>query len=129
MKRLISVSHEISDEFISDILITAFDGGVGACWYWAVPAPSPRNGRWLYTSGELWESVLVREYENDIDIFVTHTVVAMGLRKILDRQVEINAGLLGHIAAGVAENDAGEIDALCADVIIQAGVFGKVVYG
>ena len=31
-----SKSYEVDDKFIGDVLVTAFDGSYGACWYWAI---------------------------------------------------------------------------------------------
>lgn len=67
----ISLKTELPDEFLSDILITAFDGAYGASWEWFEPV---RVGDrfWLTTNGDvqkpstddLWLAVRIRLRED-----------------------------------------------------------------
>lgn len=56
-------------------------------------------------------------------------VIAKGLGKIADPAFNINSEMRGNIVGGSAENDAGNIDAYDADAILQAAIFGELVYG
>ena len=60
---------------------------------------------------------------------VTIETVAKGLGKLRSGEVGMNSTMLGNILAGDTQNDAGLIDAYDADAIVQAGVFGDLVYG
>lgn len=142
----VKVSVQLTREFLSDILVTAFDGNCGGCWYWASPdwgfAITPGSS-WL--EGEpihikdgdtnyntLWSKVHIIEpcevsgQMNDRHFAVTQETVAKGIQQFLDDPLWNRSA---HLYTGVTELDAGEIDADLADSIVQQGLFGEVVYG
>jgi hypothetical protein len=47
----------------------------------------------------------------------------------LSGSVKIDNQIHGYVALAVAENDAGFIDSVAADCIVQAGLFDELVYG
>jgi hypothetical protein len=55
--------------------------------------------------------------------------VATGIAKLKEGNIQVNSELLGWILAGSAKNDGGDIDAEAADVILQAALFGELIYG
>ncbi len=100
-----------------DILIAAIEGGTG---YWA--------------------QVAARDYENitatlvDMEDGTAHSVdrltVANGLRLVADGNIaNRELTLLAHWARVNPTQGACEIDAELADCIVQAGIFGQLVYG
>lgn len=121
------LSVDLESEFLSDILITAFDGSCGGSWYWATPAMDS----WLKTDdlldsmgSRLWWSVYIAEREDSSgnQWTVTRGSVLLGIQRAIE---EAYPG----VAQAVIEGDAGQVDADLADVIIQYAVFGKLVYG
>lgn len=109
-------------EFLKDILITAVEGG---CDYWAFNRGyDPDNGVVEFLEDEHdpraadapWQKV-------DVDM------IARGLAKIKQPGFKINKQTLGWIMTGDVNNDAGDIDADAADCIVQAALFGELVYG
>lgn len=56
-----------------------------------------------------------------------HDAVAEGIRRIVSG--EVKCGMRDDIAAAVAAQDAGCIDANLGDLIVQAAVFNEIVYG
>ncbi len=62
-----------------------------------------------------------------------HTIglneVARGIGLVIDKDFNLNGQMKSWIRDGNAENDAGNIDSGCADAIVQAAIFGEVVYG
>lgn len=99
----ITIRRELPAQFLSDILVTAFDGGYGWSWNWFEPAKQ----NWLQTEavGEnrdeidlLWMCVNVRltdECETGIasidalskgkaGFLVDHDTIAKGIQRILD---------------------------------------------
>jgi len=60
---------------------------------------------------------------------VTLETVAQGIAKLQSGDIQVNSELLGWILAGNAKNDGGDIDAEAADIILQAALFGELVYG
>jgi len=51
------------------------------------------------------------------------------LRAIIEGRAHVSDGLRKLIAGADATNDCGDIDAEAADCIVQAGLFGEVIYG
>lgn len=133
----ISIKRELDAQFVSDVLVTAFDGSVGGCWYWAdVP-----HDAWLYVEKspvdmieDLWTRVIIKEQEPDEEsrgqeYTVDAKTIEGGIQAILDGSVEISIDLMAMLMTGVLHDDTGEIDAEVADCIVQAGLFGEVRYG
>ena len=124
MSLKIAMTKELTSDFLSDILITAFDAAYGGCWYWAVPSEAAGDP-WKIEDG-LWQRVYIEEREGDEEgtYCVSHLVLADGLQRMVD------AGRMdSDIMTAISELDAGYIDADIADAIVQWGLFGKLVYG
>ncbi len=141
----IKVERELDDEFVSDVLVTAFDGSYGGCWYWADSKRVDENqGPWGYVSeeeGADWAFVNITLQQGDdtgnkvLDAMMQKGVrvdgeaIRVGIQRIMDGDVGVSDDIRNHIVRGVLEGDAGEIDAIGADCIVQAGVFGELIYG
>ncbi len=131
----ITMTKTLPDGFLSDVLITAFDGSYGGCWYWAKPDLRRNDGRWLTTGPDgTWQSCLItldpegstscaERLMQEAGVLVNHDVIAQGITKALAD------GRYPSINEAVLTVDAGCIDADDADVIVQLAVFGEVVYG
>lgn len=123
----VAVNVELKPEFLSDVLITAFDGNYGGCWYWAKPADSD----WLKSDDGTWLSCWVKEKEpdedSDITYLVNHTSVTLGMQRLLDRATSGDSHAMWVQA--ILAQDAGDLDADACDVIIQYAVFDEVKYG
>ena len=140
---------EVTEEFLSDLMITAFDGQYGGCWFWAT-SQEIALGPWLETNEEAdrWLSAKIQK-EDELELWaeardnnpkaegtakvwhVTHQTLVLGMQRILDKN-EADGGYYGTsatIRGGVAEDDAGDIDANIADSIVQMGLFGEEIYG
>lgn len=128
----ITIDQPLESDFLSDILITAFDGGYGGCWYWCEPAMPAHQGGWLTVNeAKEWQSVTILE-TGDGDVSVAHVVdwevVAKGLQWVVDKATTGNH--LPTTLSAVLSGDAGDIDATAADMIVQMGLFdGEVRYG
>lgn len=128
------------EEFLADIISTAIEGGIG---YWA----ETRHYQWV-NNGVPQLVVIKAGYDPDLKFEdtravivdfegenpntereITIDVIARGIAKIKDPKFRINKTLRGTILAADVENDAGEIDVEGADVIVQAALFGEIVYG
>lgn len=60
---------------------------------------------------------------------VTLDILSHGLGKLLRNEIKMNTRLLNTIKESNRDNDAGNIDAELADIILQAALFGEIVYG
>ena len=202
----IQIARLVPEEFLSDILITAFDGAYGSSWNWfqsglcehpdvkARPDYKPHDEHLVIrhhptdSVQDVWIEMHVRVREETgydvIDqnphIVVDHAALGVGLQRIInddylniwreateseagriiklmnnftpapvegslggrrwrrnpmnEKFLEIETGetargLRENIAAAVLEEDAGMIDPVDADAIVQAAVFGKVIFG
>lgn len=108
-------------QFLEDILNTALHG-IG---YWA-------NVRTMADDDE--ERVKSSNFIYDMDDPSTKWVfdanlVETGIAKVLSPGFLITEDVLKSILWGNHMNDAGEIDIIGADVIIQAATLGEIVYG
>ena len=78
-------------------------------------------------------SCYVRDFEAEDDeewTFITQDDVEVGIQRILHKPgFKINPTLWKDLAWADRENDADDVDADLADCIIQAAIFGKLVYG
>lgn len=150
-KVTIKVERVLKPEFLSDILITAFDGQYGGCWDWAEPVP---NVEWPVLGGAVgnhmdeqwWLAVQVRVktkdeptgnpvFDREDGFVIDHEALGVGLSRIINSDYlnagngETAEGLRENITAAVFEQDAGMIDAYDAQAIVQAAAFGKVIFG
>lgn len=138
---------EEREQFLGDIITAAVEGGTG---YWAQVSQYQWLDRFSVTLGvaetaEISVSVGQRQGEqtratlhemNDDEtgykaegLNLTLDAVATGIGRIVRGDVAINANLRKLIGQASRENDAGNIDADAADVIVQAALLGDVVYG
>lgn len=134
----VDLTLEVSDETISNIMITAFDANYGGSWYWAVPdwiETPTASCTYIRTAGDNWTHVYAQvnpdepigDVEQDKPFVVTRTVVERGIQLILTGKVGIRSDLLAQVQTLFLDDV--DIDADAADCIIQAGVFGELVYG
>jgi hypothetical protein len=118
-------------DFLWGTFVTALESGVG---YWC-RINSYRPG-WAPDMGERTDGQ-VRDYDNfraeiecEYDCYLVDAdVIEKGIEALKNGEAKVNSTILGWIVEGDNENDAGNIDATAADCIVQAGLFGEVVYG
>ena len=113
------------NDFLSLCLITAVEGGIG---YWAEMKDyrwsEADNGLFTDASVSVWYGELLQEWTK-VDL---HTV-SKGIAEIRSGEVLVSRQIVGWVVTSDNSNDANEIDAEAADCIVQAGLFGKLVYG
>jgi hypothetical protein len=124
--------------FLGDIITSAVEGGTG---YWAQVS----QYQWVDRKGEV--HVVTGERVGDEPRAVLHPLkddesgyepegevltldrVAFGLRTLLGHRFGVRADLKAIIDYANHKDDAGDIDADAADVIVQAALFEEIVYG
>lgn len=120
----VNVTLHVGATFLSDILVTAFDGSLGGSSYWAEGHRVLANGKELSEKDlafSNWDTVLIRDKPEGTNLEVNILHVIKGL--------EIVTKESPRILDAVVREDAGEIDAGDADWIVQSGLFGEQVYG
>jgi len=120
------------EEFLADILCTIIEGSPDIA-YWATGRNTIRTqgDDWKYSSIELKPTEPAfrgKDPRNGWQL-VNASVVENGIAAIKDGRVKVSSDILGWIVGGSNENDAGNIDAICADCIVQAALFGDIVFG
>lgn len=147
---------EIPEELLEGIMVTAFDGDYGGCWYWAQPASVP--GGWLEVRHRVsdydphaehndWISVKIvegseAELHNEAAehnpsftpepnvLHVTYATLMLGMQRMLDENLAQGhwATKAPMIQQAILDADGGMIDSDLADCIVQQGLFDKQVY-
>lgn len=118
------------DEFYSDIIITAVEGGIG---YWS----HCRNYYHGYSSPRTAAYVTVYATSDEYDGYavglpLTTKEIAKAMRRIADLKQPLSyAGdeWRGRMAKALRKKDAYDIDAADADGIVQIALFGEITYG
>ena len=124
VSRTVSIEFNIGEDFLSDILTTACEGGIG---YWSQLKDYDCDRDHHY----------IREYDDYSDEIaadhewfrIDHDLVMKGLHHMMDPNFEVADYIRKYVYLAITESDAGHIDADAADCIIQAGVYGELVYG
>lgn len=111
-----------------DIFVTAMEGGVG---YWCAAKTyhwRGKTGAFKDEDHENFHAVVIDE-DTEKEYRVDRGTIMVGLHNIKAGKTHLEKGSLGLILAADRENDASDIDAGLADTVVQAGLFGEVVYG
>lgn len=119
--------------FLAGVITTAVEGGIN---YWA----ATREYRWgsekgLFKFGEgEYASVEIQDLESELEWKepwhkVTVDTIARGINKILSPDFQINDEIRQWIRDDNRDNDGCMIDSTAADCIVQAALFGRLVYG
>lgn len=80
-------------------------------------------------SATLDASVRVHDLEEEKVHDVTLDTIATGLRRLAEGEVKACAEIVGAAVYAQRHNDASYFDAYSADAVLQAGLFGELVYG
>lgn len=129
-------------QFLRDIITTAIESGHQGIGYWSAVS----HYQWIDDDGT--PRVVVGDRNDRTDAYavihvmkddetgyedegheITIEVVAKGLNALVSGKVGVNSRLLEYLKRGNEENDGGDIDADCADVIVQVGLLGAITYG
>jgi hypothetical protein len=114
-------------QFLNDVITTAVEGGIG---YWSQVSD-------YHWGDEIETTVRVHELDDDgtpdaIGVPITPAKIEDAIKLILTKDSHgdyIHSRIRSNIFEASAENDAGDIDADLADIIVQIAMFGKLVYG
>lgn len=134
-------------QFLTDVLTTAVEGGIGYWsraedYCWSVEDPAER-GVTLHVSAEDIEpgdltlpfghSTGTDSWSGETIPFYTVRVglpdIARGVGIVTRGEAGVASDYVGRIHGASIENDCGDMDALDADIVVQAAIFGKVIYG
>ena len=112
-------------DFLASCMVTAIEGGIN---YWA----DIEDWEWKEDDQHNFTQASARIRDIDQNgqwINVGLDDIARGIGKLLDKDFKINDEIQSWVRDGSATNDASNIDSWTADAIVQAAIFGEVVYG
>lgn len=142
-----TMSETKREKFLTEILITAVEGGIG---YWSQiegynhssGTPSERGGilhiRDIEPSDVVDQINLIETDGNGtLQVQLDLKVIEAGVKAIQDPSFKINSDIAAIVWNADRRNDScpenetspGDIDANVADCVVQAGLFGKLVFG
>jgi hypothetical protein len=128
----ITINIELTDQFCSDIMCTALEGGIG---YWAqadkIVQSDEEDCMLHYVSCKL---AALNDDETDFDWSNPYTLdfnaIRRGVERVLHPDFSVRSDIRGWILADLCDQErGGMIDSEAADVIVQAALFGEIVYG
>jgi len=116
-------------QFYFDVFVTALEGSIG---YWACATVY----HWTRDKGAtedlagFYAKVVDAEFEDAFpETMIDAKVIRKGIKAILCDDFRIGKELKADIERADINNDASYIDADSADCIVQAGMFGEIVFG
>jgi hypothetical protein len=116
----IEIDLDVTNEMVNNILTDAFE--TDAISYWVYEFSKPQRDKEL----NVIEFEIVEDNENDEDTKKKYVIncntVFEGIRKLFSKDFQISKRIKNQIL----NND---IDAEGTDCIIQAGLFGEIIYG
>lgn len=154
MPNKINITHEVSDQFLADILTTAVESGGHALWYWegfemvdvtrailardssSMDPVDVRVGEFLtehshntrLTGLSVYRIKFKVDHPQDGDEYTVDLEdVAKGIQWILDGTVPLNDRITGQIVMSIIDMQP-DIDAEAADCILQAACFKEYVF-
>lgn len=134
MELTLKMEVEIPEKLLGDLLVTAFDGAHGGCWFWCHSDGDYQiNERFVMDDPEnvlsIWRKVQIVTDEEDDAYAVDHSNLASGMQLIMNQPKGKYNKLKALIGEAVMNDDAGVLDANDADTIVQFALFGEEVYG
>lgn len=126
----LKMTVEVEEQFLYDILTTFVESG------WSTWALFHEVNREVDTKDVL--SFTIEEEDDDSDPVKLYEVgideLMVGLGRLFSDESDVDhvpcgSSHLEEIQRGVREGDAGDVDAIGADIIVQAAIFGELVYG
>lgn len=117
------LTYEPEADFLIDALTVAVEGGIN---YWAEFLAVERR-----ETDHCVLSIKIRDAEDSESPVrdVSARDLARGIGVALEPTFRLRSDLRAAILAALVNNDAGELDADSADAIVQAAIFGHLVYG
>lgn len=139
----INIKHTLSDEFLMDVMVTMVETPYGPWWHFV--HVSRREDLmitdFIVADAEDWHEAMdeiancddqdvANEISRNVERYtITPQKVAEAIERVLADDNYVGAGIQDAIARGARDNDAGDIDAIGADCLLQIACFDEVTYG
>lgn len=117
---------EVTDEFLSQVLTNAVEQPFGQWFDWR-KVERDAAGLIIKASGKC-DTKTSNEGEYPRRVMVNLESVRTGITRILSRRM-VNGDYSGAVLMGALENDAGRLDMVASDAVLQAAVYNEIVFG
>lgn len=127
----ITIKHTLPMQFLYDIMVTMVETPFGEWWHFI---DVNRDDDLNILNFTVMDVMDVMDGDTD-DIsqceryMITPQKVADVLQRVMGDDNYLGADVQGYIERGVRDSDAGDIDAIAADCLLQVACFDEVVYG
>lgn len=139
----------LTTEWVEQILVTAFDSHYGACWYWVNEDDAVRRirihqnptaapdaiGAWKSVDVVLAQAQLDGDWGGTCTLDASRTILTLDAGSLAKAVEKVLAEFAHTVTADQVRearrypDDAPDLDAEAADVIVQVALFGTIVYG
>ena len=112
--------------FLADLFTTFFEDGGLNSWRHVI------NYKWNELAHEDYHGVIIEIGDGEIEVRheITIATFQVGIQKICgDPNFNLQSSMRENICTAHREDDAGAVDAYDVDMIGQAALFGKIIYG
>jgi hypothetical protein len=132
----IKMTRTLPMQFLYDIMITMVETPVGGWWHFIDVNRDEDLNILNFTVVDIGDS-LDGDHEEIMEAIQTadrHVITPEKVAEAIERVMcspdhLVGAGIEDYIARGVREDDAGDIDAIAADCLLQIACLDEVVYG
>lgn len=122
----LAITKQFPLQLAADVITTAVEGGIN---YWSQVIAYKWTEGPEHTYAQVVKEEDLRD-PGDPDHYTINTdVVVLGLTRLLNGEIEVNNQIMGYIRQSLDDESSYMIDADAADIIVQAGLFGKVLFG
>lgn len=129
------VSDTPRNRFLCDVFITALEGGIGYWsqaieYHWTLPDTDTKSVDESMDIDGFFANIVDGE-DGDKDHHIDAAVIERGLARIVSGEIkQLRSDIRATVMLiNLTNGDEGDYDAETADCIVQAGLFGEVVYG
>jgi hypothetical protein len=112
-------------DFLAGVLTTAVEGGIGY-WSMAEGYTWEQDEHGMMTEARVQLHPIEGEFK---PVNVTIDTIAKGIGLVSRPDFKVRDDIRRWVIEGSRTNDGGNVDSNCADVIVQAALFGEIVYG
>lgn len=129
MPYTIEIKRELPDQFFRDIMVTMVESGYHSIHYWGKVRNIDRDSDLSVVSITIREGTEDEPVDDAAEATIGILNVAAAIQGLLRGNYNVSDEIIDYIERGVRDADAGDIDAIAADVIAQIVLLDEVRYG
>jgi hypothetical protein len=114
-------------QFYLDVLTTFYEDPTST--WWQNNGAAERNAEKYVTKCTIREITNEATGETGAPVTIDVATIAKGFRRLQNGECSVHMSYRKTIVGSLAAKDAGDIDVVCADLVVQAALFDDIVYG